>query len=510
MKLVHHFLLLLAAFFVGCVGSGSQSTVHPDASIQPAIPGFHQKGKRQIAIFFDGTWNKLGDRTNVRRLYEMVAARHDPSVLCYYDQGVGTGKLGSAGGAVTRFFGGLAGQGFQKNLRDALVFVTEHYRPGDEISVFGFSRGSYCGLVFSTIIGEAGFPVLTSVDGQTVEQRHSAAVAAIGSFYSALEDAESVARKEANHAIGWAWPGGSSSRWTGRPAEEALAWRRAYWTSVTASQAWIASPGRYRPGTAALALWDPVEGMSWSLPGLVKTATSNSRKAEFERHQGHRFHPVGLGNHVKECYIAFSLDEQRQAFMPELPDHERGQPQHYEFVWFPGDHSDLGGGHGDGKDLAGLSMNWMLSKVGDRLLGSGGGKIRVHADPLAPRHDLEMFSLVHVRVRGEVFGPSAKCPVVNTAEPYAMTPVRSGGWKMKIHESALLRMQSGQDWFLAPKATQAVNLATYTPKAERNMKGPYCPRPFRQMPVADHTTGGWVDRPWTQADLRDHYEIVPF
>jgi len=38
---------------------------------------------------------------------------------------------------------GSTGQGLEENARDAYVFLTDNYTKGDEIYLFGFSRGAY-------------------------------------------------------------------------------------------------------------------------------------------------------------------------------------------------------------------------------------------------------------------------------------------------------------------------------------------------------------------------------
>lgn len=474
--------------------------------MQPSIPGTKRPSPRQIAIFFDGTWNELADRTNVRRLYELTTARHDPRVLCFYDQGVGTGKLASSGSVLGQIIGGGMGQGFQKNIREALTFVTEHYQKGDEISVFGFSRGAYSAQVFATLVAGAGIPELPRDAGQTNKQRHELAAKAVKAYYNHIERAERAASNAADKSIGRITPSQNTPAWRGRPAEEAKVWRQSYWAKLTKTSEWTNSSGRVRPGIATMGLWDPVEGMSWKISGLWKTALSNTRKAEFERHRGHQQHPVALLPNINECYIAFSLDEQRQPFMAEIPDHERGQPKKYEFVWFPGDHSDTGGGHGDGKDIAGLSMNWMLSKVGNRLLGSHGSMVRMYANPVAVRHDLKLGS---VRVRGEIHDSrSASAFVANHKENYTMSPVRSDGWQMKVHASVITRMNSPHDWIITPSNTDAIDLAAGSPDNTRNLPGPYIPRPFRPYKAGQEATEGWVKKDWTASQIRSRFPIV--
>src|SRR5439155_532789 len=57
--------------------------------------------------------------------------------VIYYDQGVGTGNF------FDRLTGGAFGDGVEANICDAYRFLIGNYDPGDEIYLFGFSRGAY-------------------------------------------------------------------------------------------------------------------------------------------------------------------------------------------------------------------------------------------------------------------------------------------------------------------------------------------------------------------------------
>jgi uncharacterized protein (DUF2235 family) len=103
----------------------------PEAPVAAPTPK-----KKRIAVFLDGTWNTVNDNTNVWRLRALCAPRSmDGSVQCsYYDAGVGTSF-----GEIVR--GGWLGIGVNENVIDAYQWLIENYNPGDEIFIFGFSRG---------------------------------------------------------------------------------------------------------------------------------------------------------------------------------------------------------------------------------------------------------------------------------------------------------------------------------------------------------------------------------
>jgi uncharacterized protein (DUF2235 family) len=106
---------------------------------------------KRLAIFLDGTWNDPADDTNVSRLYDLVAPQDDAGVgqACHYDPGVGTEPF-------TRLLGGAFGEGLSRNVRDAYRFLVDRYEDGDEVYVFGFSRGAYTARSLGGLIAFCG------------------------------------------------------------------------------------------------------------------------------------------------------------------------------------------------------------------------------------------------------------------------------------------------------------------------------------------------------------------
>jgi len=118
---------------------------------------------KNIAVFLDGTWNQVDDYTNVYLLYQLchglevsVAPLSDDKFgdtseipqIKYYDPGVGTGLANLS----PVLIGGAIGYGLKHNVAQAYLSICRHYKPGDQIYIFGFSRGAYtartlCGML---------------------------------------------------------------------------------------------------------------------------------------------------------------------------------------------------------------------------------------------------------------------------------------------------------------------------------------------------------------------------
>src|SRR5690606_34463607 len=106
--------------------------------------GDNSMGKR-IAVFCDGTWSQLTAEcpTNVVLGAQMVLPRADDGTqqLVLYKEGVGTSYLINK--AWESRLAGAFGWGLFDNIADAYRFLVFNYRTGDEIFIFGFSRGAF-------------------------------------------------------------------------------------------------------------------------------------------------------------------------------------------------------------------------------------------------------------------------------------------------------------------------------------------------------------------------------
>ena len=106
---------------------------------------------KRLALFLDGSWNDTADNTNVRRMYDMMALTGKDGVpqLPYYSEGVGTMR----GEEVS---GGIWGNGLDEDVRNAYRWLVRNYEQGDEIFLFGFSRGAFTARTLCGIISRCG------------------------------------------------------------------------------------------------------------------------------------------------------------------------------------------------------------------------------------------------------------------------------------------------------------------------------------------------------------------
>ena len=149
----------------------------------------------------------------------------------------------------------------------------------------------------------------------------------------------------------------------------------------------------------------PVEAICvWDTVGSIGRQT---RTKDIRKKLSHDYHRMTLFPMINRIYHAVSIDERRTQFFPHLLHGQRTrETQVIEEVWFPGIHSDVGGGYEDDQSLSNLTLAWMCSKVMDKLDFDADFVKSLHdgrrGDPLGPMHNEErgpLWSLFQKRNR---------------------------------------------------------------------------------------------------------------
>ena len=271
---------------------------------------------KRIVICCDGTWKRLDERfpTNVVRLAQAVTPMGADGVaqVTFHLDGVGSGRgTGRLARALDRALGGMFGQGLMATVEAAYRFLIFNHAPGDEIYLFGFSRGAYTARSLAGLIRNCG--ILARGEAAAIPEalaRYQARGAADH------PDSEASCRFRARHG---------QAVWTS-PAD--AAWRRAHLGTEGAP-----IDLRY------LGVWDTVGALG--VPRDLRLAEVINRSL--------RFHDTRLSKGVGSARHAVAIDERRRSFPPTLWDNlpalnaEAGDAR-YQQRWFPGDHGSVGGG----------------------------------------------------------------------------------------------------------------------------------------------------------------------
>jgi uncharacterized protein (DUF2235 family) len=280
---------------------------------------------KRIVLCCDGTWNRADQEsngvpcpTNVVKLGYRVAKRDAQGVsqIVYYDQGVGTGNI------VDRLSGGAFGEGLEQNIHDAYRFLVANYETGDELYLFGFSRGAFTARSIVGMVRKCGI----------LGRAH------VKHYRETLE----------------LYRNGESPGDRG-PTD----FRKSYCLYGAADI-----------DVRCIGVWDTVGALGIPLRGL-----------RWLTRRDHQFHDTELSGAVKNAYHALAIDEHRGSFAPAVWDYKPKAWQHIEQVWFCGAHSDVGGGYAE-QNLSDIPLQWMIDKA--RSAGLAFDQEAIAANPLRP------------------------------------------------------------------------------------------------------------------------------
>ena len=120
---------------------------------------------KRIVVCCDGTRGKYDSpekNTNIVRLFERLG-QDGPEQISYYDPGVGThsplrnGTIGLLDKLVASASGmGITSEGLNGNLREAYRYLMACYEPGDQVYLFGYSRGAHTVRVLAGMLHKCG------------------------------------------------------------------------------------------------------------------------------------------------------------------------------------------------------------------------------------------------------------------------------------------------------------------------------------------------------------------
>jgi uncharacterized protein (DUF2235 family) len=278
---------------------------------------------KRLIVCCDGTWNRpdqiengLAAPTNVAKI-ALAVLREAPDgtpQLLHYHPGVGTRRF-------ERMRGGAFGFGISRSVRDCYRFLVENYEPGDELYLFGFSRGAFAARSLAGLVRNSGI----------LRPQH----------FARIPDAYRLYR---------------AGRKSAEPREiEAQLFRRMH------------SHPDQNPMVHFIGVWDTVGSLGIPVDGFGLGRLVNGLWG---------FHDTELSSRVRYAYQALAIDEQRSPFRP-TPWTLGSDPaeQTLEQVWFSGVHCDVGGGYRD-PALSEIALLWMADRASRAGLALDPGRLR--------------------------------------------------------------------------------------------------------------------------------------
>ena len=241
--------------------------------------------------------------------------------VVYYDQGVGTGM-----GFYDKFIGGGFGVGLSYNILDCYRFLVDNYDDGDELFLFGFSRGAFTVRSLAGMLHHCG--LLTKDDAYYIPEAYE---------HYLLED---------NDPAILAFREGTKFRKRNHPTRDI--------------------------NIKFIGVWDTVGALGLPFHGPLARRVN----------QKYSFHDVTLGENVEFAYQALAIDEWRAPFEASVWNPVQPPPPHQtiEQKWFIGSHCNVGGTvkanrlrGADGKfhsyRLESYAFRWMVEKATAKAVG---------------------------------------------------------------------------------------------------------------------------------------------
>lgn len=280
---------------------------------------------KRLIVCADGTWNRadregVAGATNVRKMFDAIApdGRTGVRQIPVYHGGVGT-----SGSKLSRLLQGATGLGLDDNVKFFYSWLVDVYEPGDELFFFGFSRGAFTVRSLAGLIRNCG--IVRKTDAMLQPGRGAA-----------------VQRDLINRAY---------DLYRDKAPEKA--------PDGIVAKAFRATNSHPDFRIKCIGVWDTVGSLGIPTKGPIGWWT--------RRQYG--FHDVRLSSWVENGFHALAIDEKRKPFEATLwgvreSDMAKHKDQTVEQVWFPGVHSNIGGGYAD-PALSNLAFLWMAKRSSD-------------------------------------------------------------------------------------------------------------------------------------------------
>ena len=285
---------------------------------------------KRIVVCADGTWMRpekdvrKDAPTNILRIARAIKPFDEEGTpqQVFYDWGVGS--------YYDEWVAGATGRGIQKNIMDGYRYIVQNYSPGDELFLFGFSRGAYTVRSICGLLNNCG--ILKRPDARLIQRAF-----------------DHYKRSGSEYA-----PKGAKS--------EAFRSRYAHQQSREIK---------------FLGVFDTVGslGIPFSFLGTLN--------------EEDEFYDSKAGPNVRVARHALAINERRYDFQPTILQPRRNLD--LKQVWFAGVHADVGGSYMPDKDgslLSDITLDWMTREAGNAGLALEPHlRKRLKPSPTATLHD---------------------------------------------------------------------------------------------------------------------------
>ncbi|HEX4235640.1 MAG TPA: DUF2235 domain-containing protein [Caldimonas sp.] len=394
---------------------------------------------KNILLFMDGTRNKPSDErfrkdTNVWKLYDAASAsRNGREIYAKYVRGVGTHREedvtspaddlrlfrirewyppARAAKRVARrvaqipkrialkYGASPVGWGVSDRIRDAYGFICRHYDPGDQVFVFGFSRGAFEARSLSGFVDSVGLLLKSQATGPDTRRL--------------VDMAYEIYR---------------------RGDEKSLRFLRRFLRRV----ARLGAPGPatdFRKATEVrlhfVGVWDTVEALGIGEAKVGPLVLKNKSLPVVGKHTTYHL-AKALPANVQHGRHALAIHELRAKFEPLLWD-ASSSGQDLSQLWFAGAHADVGGGYPE-TGLSDIALDWMADEASRCSAKGAAASLAFNGMPRAAVADAAR--LPHHAIQGDFFW-ATPTPRESMLNFHALAPQVSA--TLAVHPSAIDRL----------------------------------------------------------------------
>lgn len=432
---------------------------------------------RKIIVFADGTGNSAAKpfKTNVWRLYQALDLLGGKQLASFAD-GVGT-----SGFKPFAILGLALGFGVRRRVLSLYRFLCLNFREGDEIYVFGFSRGAFIARILVGLVSREGL-----VTFRTQEELDRNALAAYREY-----------RKKAfSNNLPWVK--------LLRLVRDGIDWGLDRLTGSEPYEAVKPTDGERAAANIRirfLGLWDTVAAYGLPVDELTQAVNRFVWPLSFANHR--------LLPSVDYARQALSLDDERRTFFP-IPFNESDELTSGEYprlrqVWFAGSHSNVGGGYPD-DSLSYLPLCWMIGEAAKAGLKFKPDVVATYWDQAsengriyASRSNASLFYRYHPRQAEELMGRKlvpvevpASGKVRADQKPFEVEMKPQGDQvKPLVDGSVFLRMARGNDGYASLALPRSVEVLSPGGNAV----------PFDVAQAVDHTPDEYILQGTDRLDL---------
>ncbi|KAF5521719.1 Uncharacterized protein CGCA056_v006805 [Colletotrichum aenigma] len=315
----------------------------------PTAPEGMNYSPKRLIVCCDGTWMNSESGYIKPTLFKPKGGLQIPSNVtrisrCFrrkcsdgrvqvieYESGVGTGS-----NALDALTGGAFGLGLSERVRQVYSFLCANYCDGDEIILIGFSRGAYTVRSVAGMIADLGLLTREGVEH----------------FYPIFKDMENWMNDKYKDEF-------PNLPFEHKPkGEDAAEKYRAKLEKRGMTRV------RQQEGKGkiikvkAVAVWDTVGSL-----GIPQIAWLN-KLGIYASNEEYRFWDTALSDRIEHAFQALALDETRYSFQPAVWERLEANRLSTDLrqVWFPGNHSNCGGGWAD-QGMANITLAWMMDQL---------------------------------------------------------------------------------------------------------------------------------------------------